>query len=200
MYFYLGVKIVICKILNECAEWFPMTETDLVDALLAEWRAEEPDLPIEAMAIVGRLVLLGRHLELEAELRLQPEWRNYTDYDIVATLRRAGRPYRSTPSRLCQTIELTSGGMTAALDRLEKLGLVERLPHPEDRRSTMVQLTDAGVEVAADAARRRFAVGEEQIAVLDKGERAVLVRLLKKLTIFNTEERKAFPPCQDAPN
>lgn len=47
-----------------------------------------------------------------------------------------------TPTALAAELSLTSGGMTIALDRLEKAGLVRRAPNPDDRRSVLVEATD----------------------------------------------------------
>jgi DNA-binding MarR family transcriptional regulator len=44
----------------------------------------------------------------------------------------------STPSRLAAWTGLSSGGVTVALDRLEKAGYVRREPNPDDRRSLLV--------------------------------------------------------------
>src|SRR6202000_1452219 len=46
----------------------------------------------------------------------------------------------STPSRLAEWTGLSSGGVTVALDRLEKSGLSRRAPNPEDRRSLLITL------------------------------------------------------------
>lgn len=47
----------------------------------------------------------------------------------------------TSPSELAGLTGLSSGSTTAMIDRLEKKGLVERLPHPKDRRATVVVLT-----------------------------------------------------------
>lgn len=46
----------------------------------------------------------------------------------------------STPGRLAQGCGLSSGGVTVALDRLEKAGYIRREPNPSDRRSLLIQL------------------------------------------------------------
>ena len=48
-------------------------------------------------------------------------------------------------------VRLTSGSITAAVDRLERKGLVERRNDPEDRRARMVHLTEAGRKLIACA-------------------------------------------------
>jgi DNA-binding MarR family transcriptional regulator len=52
----------------------------------------------------------------------------------------------STPSRLAIWTGLSSGGVTVALDRLEKAGYVRREANPEDRRSLLVVLVPARLQ------------------------------------------------------
>ena len=70
-----------------------------------------------------------------------------------------GAPFPAIGRELAERSELSSGAMTNRLDRLEKAGLVKRLPDPNDRRGVVVEITKAGqkawVESAgAEAARR----------------------------------------------
>jgi MarR family transcriptional regulator, organic hydroperoxide resistance regulator len=51
----------------------------------------------------------------------------------------------STPSRLAAGTGLSSGGVTVALDRLEKAGYIRRKPNPADRRSLLVTLIPASL-------------------------------------------------------
>jgi len=52
-----------------------------------------------------------------------------------------------TPSELARRLGLTSPSVTSLLDRLEAAGLVARRRHPADRRSVLVELTEAGEEL-----------------------------------------------------
>jgi DNA-binding MarR family transcriptional regulator len=76
---------------------------------------------------------------------------------------------------------MTSGGMTAALDRLERKGLVARLPNPADRRGSLVRLTDAGRDVIDEAMTQHVRTEQRLVAGLDEHERAQLRVLLRKL-------------------
>jgi DNA-binding MarR family transcriptional regulator len=66
----------------------------------------------------------------------------------VQHLSRAGR---LTPGQLGERLHLTSGGTTALVQRLERHGHVMREPHPTDRRSTLIALTPAIAQRAADS-------------------------------------------------
>jgi MarR family 2-MHQ and catechol resistance regulon transcriptional repressor len=81
-------------------------------------------------------------------------------------------------------ILLTSGSITTAIDRLEARKLVHRMPHPEDQRVRLVQLTNKGKRLIEDAFRQHALDMEETMAVLRPGERIELIRLLKKVGMF----------------
>ena len=69
------------------------------------------------------------------------------DYLVLGVVRRAPH-HRSAPTAICEVLGRTSGGMSLTLDRLERAGLVRRLPDPTDRRRVVVEATDAGVALA----------------------------------------------------
>ncbi len=79
---------------------------------------------------------------------------------------------------------LASGSMTAAVDRLEKKGLVVRRSTPADRRAKVVGLTPEGKRVVEAAFRRHAAELEAAMAVLTGAEKRQLHGLLKKLGLF----------------
>jgi MarR family 2-MHQ and catechol resistance regulon transcriptional repressor len=78
-------------------------------------------------------------------------------------------------------IELTSGAITAAVDRLERRGLVAREPHETDRRARVVRLTPRGKQEAVKVYATHKAAMDLAAAALSKTERAALIQLLKKL-------------------
>src|SRR3954453_22723774 len=122
-----------------------MAERDGIDAIIEEWARERPDLDASAIGVIGRVSRLARELEarLEPVYRehgLEPGW-----HDVLATLRRAGRPYRLRVTDLTASMMIGSSGTTKRLDRLEKAGLIGRSPDPNDRRGTLIELTPKGL-------------------------------------------------------
>jgi MarR family 2-MHQ and catechol resistance regulon transcriptional repressor len=79
---------------------------------------------------------------------------------------------------------LTSGSITAAVDRLEKRKLIRRTSNLKDRRSRIVQLTGKGQRLIAGAFQKHSMDMEETMAVLRSRERVELVRLLKKVGMW----------------
>lgn len=78
---------------------------------------------------------------------------------------------------------LSSGSMTAAVNRLEKAGHVERTQDPADGRCYYVHLTKSGRRIVSEAYRRHAQNLEKAAEVLTAEERTQLVRLLKKIGI-----------------
>ena len=82
---------------------------------------------------------------------------------------------------LGEKVLLTSGSMTAAIDRLERRGLVAREDDPQDRRSRIVRLTPEGRKTIQALFRVHERDMEQAAARLNRGERLELMRLLRKL-------------------
>lgn len=87
-------------------------------------------------------------------------------------------------NRLGRKVLLSSGSITAAVDRLEERGLLGRTVDPGDLRSRIVQLTAAGRDLTKGAFAKHAADMEETMAVLRPREREDLVRLLKKVGLW----------------
>jgi DNA-binding MarR family transcriptional regulator len=154
---------------------------DIVDQLLQDWKRERPELDASAMAVVGRILLLGRLLETDVNDSLKSIGISYTELDVLATLRRSGAPYRLSPTALRKSALLTSGAMTACLNRLEVRGLITRSAEESDRRSLTAALTSKGVKLADKAIVVRFKQAEKAVAGLSSNEQNELARLLRKM-------------------
>ena len=160
-----------------------MTERDGVDLILEQWERERPDLDTSPIGVIGRVSRLARELEqrlepVYAEQGLEPGW-----YDVLATLRRSGPPYRLRPSEFTGALMLTSSGTTKRLDRLEQAGLVARTPDPHDRRGTLITLTATGRELVDAASEAHIANEHRLLGALSEAERQRLADLLRKLLL-----------------
>ena len=69
------------------------------------------------------------------------------DYLVLGVIRRSPQ-HRSAPTTICEVLGRTTGGMSLTIDRLERAGLVRRLPDPTDRRRVVVEATATGVRLA----------------------------------------------------
>ena len=157
--------------------------TDAVDAIVEQWRRERPDLDPTAKEITGRIIRLGGLFQQAYRAAFAPLGINDGDYGVLATLRRAGAPFELTPTELARHRMMTSGGMTAAIDRVERKGLAARVPNPADRRGSLVRLTDEGRRVVDDAMARHVDVEHRLVAALSPEDHDRLAALLRALLI-----------------
>ena len=155
--------------------------TDAVDAIVEQWRRERPDLDPGAKGVTGRMIRLASLFQQSYGDVFEPLGLNDGDYGLLAALRRAGAPFELTPTELARHMMMTSGGMTAAIDRLERKGFAVRVPNPADRRGSLVRLTDAGGEVIDEAMTQHVHTEHRLVAALDEQEQAQLRNLLRKL-------------------
>lgn len=168
---------------------------DSVERLLSEWRRERPDLDPAPVGIQGRIMLLSAHLMRQSDEWLGPIGLGWEAFSLIVTLRRSGEPYELRPTDLLRESLLTSGAITNRIDRVEQMGLVERRPDPNDRRSSVVRLTPSGLKLADVAIARHFAGVDARLAALTAAERRQLAGLLSKL-LGSSEEasrRNAVP-------
>ena len=149
---------------------------------IEQWQRERPDLDVSPMGVIGRL---NEASSLIARDRLAPVFARFGlqsgEFDVLATLRRSGAPYALTPTELYEATMVTSGAKTARLDRLEKAGLIQRAPHPSDRRGVVVRLTTNGRQLTDEALTAHVANEHEILAGLTREDREMLARLLEKL-------------------
>lgn len=131
------------------------------------------------MAVVGRLLRLAALLQAKLQPVFAEAGLSVADFDVLATLRRWGRPMR--PGELGRSVLVASGTVTKRLDRLERRKFVERSVDPDDARGRLVQLTPDGLEVVDALAERHWANEEHLLATLGPGEREQLAGLLRKL-------------------
>ena len=99
---------------------------------------------------VGRLIGRVRHsLMLAIDAKLAPLDLTAAQWAVVVYL---AEGLASTPAELATLLDSDRGAMTRLIDRLEDKQMIERRPHPSDRRSVTLSLTDSG-QVAYPAIR-----------------------------------------------
>ncbi len=158
-----------------------MSTDDPFDRAVEQWSREHPHLDVEALALVGRFIRAANRIEdrLAEGLRAHDLERGW--FDLLAPLRRAGKPYELNPTHLMRATMLSSGGMTKRLDHLADAGLIQRRPDPNDRRGTLVRLTPRGKTVVDAALIDHLANEQELLRPLTGAERQSLDRILRKL-------------------
>jgi DNA-binding MarR family transcriptional regulator len=132
---------------------------------------------------IGRLHRLAELLDIELRTVFVSADLGNGDFDLLATLRRAGAPDHRTPGELSASMMVTSGAVTKRVDRLEQRGLVERTVSASDRRGREIRLTDAGRGLVDELVVDHWASEDRLLAALDQDERVQLVALLRKLLL-----------------
>jgi DNA-binding MarR family transcriptional regulator len=167
-----------------------VADHDGVDQIVDQWAQERPELDTTAMAVFGRIFRLSRLAGDRMEKAYVTFGIGRPEFDVLATLRRSGAPYQLSPGALAASMMLSTGGTTARLDRLEKAGLVERLPSPSDRRGVLVRLTDKGFEVVDQAVGAGLAEQQRLLADLPAAQVRRLEDDLRDL-LLSVEHRAA---------
>lgn len=154
---------------------------DEVDRLVAAWARERPDLDVRPLEVLSRVTRLSRHLDRARRAAFEEHELEVWEFDVLAALRRAGRPYVLSPGQLLAQTLVTSGTMTNRIDRLESRGLVQRMPDPADRRGVHVRLTPRGKERVDAALADLLAREKELLSALTPRQQDSLSGLLRLL-------------------
>lgn len=154
---------------------------DRVDKIIEQWNRERPDLDVSSMGLVGRFKQITQRLSLEMAKTFTEHGLNPANFDLLATLRRAGPPFALSPNDLIASTMVTSGTMTNRIDQLVKAGLVERIQNPNDRRSIVVSLTKKGFTIIEPTLKAHVATQNRLTSCLSEDESKKLNNLLRKL-------------------
>ncbi|HLQ49789.1 MAG TPA: MarR family transcriptional regulator [Candidatus Dormibacteraeota bacterium] len=168
---------------------------DEIDRIVAEWNEVRPDLDVSPTHTLQRITRLGLLQAASFARVFAPHGVSFGEYLVLAALRRAGPPYRMNPTKLFNSVILSSGAMTNRLDGLEGMGLVERLPDPTDRRGRLVGLTGKGRELVDSAVADHLENEQRLLGALDADEREQLAGLLRKLLL--SEPFRALDPATE---
>ena len=157
-----------------------MESPDHVGRILEQWQRERPELDVSPLGVVGRLHRLADTLNVELRALFAEAGLSDGDFDVLASLRRAGEPFALTPTELAGTTMVTSGAVTKRVDRLEAQGWVTRTVAADDARGRVIALTPAGRELIDDLFPQHVENERRLLAGLSADERATLAKLLEK--------------------
>ena len=158
-------------------------QEDEIDRIVRQWNRERPQLDVSATHVLQRISRIFLLQTASFAAIFDRYGINFGEFEVLAALLRSGPPYQMSPTRLVDAVVLSSGAMTNRIDRVEALGLVERLPDPSDRRGTLVALTREGRDMVDAAVVAHLANEERLLGELSASERGTLARLLRKLLV-----------------
>jgi len=156
---------------------------------------EPDDRPLDTQRVAA---LLARRDEALARHRSRlARGLGLADVEVQAVLHLA-RHGELTTARIGGLLELSSGGATALVQRLERLDLVTRRPHPDDRRSSLLRLSAAAADQVARAESTLTHGLETAIAALGEDGRAAVGGFLLRLAELS--EALSAPPAHERPS
>ncbi|MBB3665890.1 MULTISPECIES: MarR family winged helix-turn-helix transcriptional regulator [Prauserella salsuginis group] len=138
--------------------------------------------PSDTMAAVTGVMRVQQIVQSAVDGALKPHGLTFARYEALVLLtfsRQGALPMRVMGERL----QLHPTSVTNIVDRLESGGLVTRVPHPTDRRTTLVEITDDG--------RARYEVATKAVTDIDFGLHGLTERQTQQLTELLTKVRKA---------
>ena len=168
---------------------------DHADEVRAQWAAVDPGLDTEPVAVVARLGRATAYVDAAINARLSEFGLTRNAWDVLASLRRSGPPYRLSPTDLYQALMRTSGAMTHRLAGLERAGLVKRVPDPGDGRGMLVELTRKGLTLVDRVAPAHLDNERRLLSALTEAEQRRLASLLRKLLLDFEASHRAPPPA-----
>jgi DNA-binding MarR family transcriptional regulator len=156
---------------------------DHVDRIVEQWARQRPDVDVAANALLARLLRATRFLEFTMSEVFARFEIGRAEFDVLASLRRAGPPFALSPSRLSEGLLLSTAAMTNRVDRLERLGNVRRRPDDRDRRIILVELTERGRELIDEVFPALVDEQERFLGSLSPKDRRMLDSLLRSLLL-----------------
>ncbi len=119
------------------------TISQFLDKLNNNW----PELSQTMNPEIIKIHRLNEYLQQNLDTIIAQYQLQKADLSVISALRRSGEPYILTPTELAAAMLFSSGGLTKVLNRVTRMGLVERIDNPNDKRSKYVQLTTKGIEL-----------------------------------------------------
>ena len=130
-------------------------------------------------------VILFFRIEEQLEKAIEVEVNRFDllpgDFKVLFRLCVCGANTPQSPTSLYKNLGLTSGGLTKILHRLEAKELITRVHNPDDRRSTLVQISSVGKKMTSDMFDGVIKQDQHYFSVLTKEERKLLNLLFEKL-------------------
>jgi DNA-binding MarR family transcriptional regulator len=171
------------------------TPSDSVDALLASWAEQRPELDMEPVAVVARLALVRDFIDAQLAAVFGNFGLTAPGFAVLVTLARLGGESAGVSQRrLADELSLTPGTVSVRIDRLSEDGLVSRVPDPDARRNVLVALTPKGRELFERVTPAHLANEARLLSGLSADERKLLADLLRKLLV---EFEGSEPPAAD---
>ena len=157
-----------------------MRSEDHIDIIVSKWKRERPDYDLAPVEVIGRAGRIMEYVDRALESKFEECGISRATFDVLATLRRNGPPYKMTQRDLMRNLLRTSGSMSLRIDALERAGYVERQDDENDRRSVFVTLTETGSKLLQRIIPEHLANEATLLNGLSNAERVELASLLRR--------------------
>jgi DNA-binding MarR family transcriptional regulator len=152
-----------------------------ISTIVNQWSTERPNLDLATLAMFVAVAhvywLTSSHIEqLMADHGITRGM-----FDVLANLRRAGKPHARSPRQISRSLLLSGAGLTGRLDRLEADGLIVRLPDLDDGRGLKISLTPKGLRLIDRILPRLLQLEAKLAEGLSKRQTNELTELLMRL-------------------
>ena len=153
-----------------------------IELVVEQWAHDRPELDSSSLGLLARISRLARIAEENAGVVWSQFDLSDVEFELLAAIRNTTPDHHPAPHDLLGPLLVSSGGLTNRIDRLEAVGLVERIANPQDRRSVLLQLTSKGHELV-DRVTTAYLANQNSVLdqALPEDEREVLANLLRKL-------------------
>ncbi|MER6987487.1 MarR family transcriptional regulator [Saccharopolyspora hirsuta] len=154
---------------------------DAVDGIVEQWARERPDMAVDAIGVIARILRIAKLITDERRRVLAELGIDSATLDLLATLRRAGAPYRLTPAEIAENCLVSGGAITQRVTRAEDAGLVRTQRSASGKRTVAVELTEHGHQVIEHDIEVLIGRERQLIAGLPADDRRQLEGLLREL-------------------
>jgi DNA-binding MarR family transcriptional regulator len=120
------------------------TAEDDVDRIESAWLRERPGTPVGSIGVITRIWRIAKLFDEDRRRTMAALGMDAPTRDLLSTLRRAGPPYRLSPSEIARASLITPGAISQRLARAEARELIRRHSYGPDGRSVTVELTAEG--------------------------------------------------------
>ncbi len=153
-----------------------------LSSLLHEMKQNWPQATDVNSDLYLSLDRLKHLMDYHAGLALARHGLTNASFDTLVRLRVSSEAGPLSPTEIRQNIMVTSGGMTKILKTLESRGYIERMANEKDGRSSLVQLTRKGMNLAEIAMRDVMKSDDELTSrALNQKELTALANTLKDI-------------------
>ncbi|HHM5199354.1 TPA: metalloregulator ArsR/SmtB family transcription factor [Pseudomonas aeruginosa] len=169
------------KVLDTSSQLPGLRQFDEIDSTMEDWAQAWPEHDGLSVGIIVRLRLVGQYLEALSQRAAARYNLNSAQVLLLATLDRPETPRESNLTELSRICHISLPATSRHIERTEQLGLIVRRQDPDDARSQLISLTDAGRELIHHYLRSQREYEHSPVYHMGVEKRLQLAKLLRPL-------------------